>query len=72
MNLATRLKGLVMSNSKVYVPPEFITDFELVADYYEYKKSGDYEFAKEMVKSDLANAIICYREMANNVRYWLS
>lgn len=67
-----RLKGLVMSNSNIYVPPEFIKDFELVADYYKFKEAGDYQIAKDMVKSDLDNAIIAYREMASEIRYWLS
>jgi hypothetical protein len=69
MNQAMRQKEQAMSNSK-YVPPEFVKDFELVASYYQFKQSGEYEEAKLLAKSDLENAIPCYKIMADYVREW--
>lgn len=60
-----------MSNSK-YVPPQFVKDFEVVAEYYQFKQNGEYEEAKNTVKNDLNNAIVCYAELANYVREWTS
>ena len=56
-----------MSNSK-YVSRQFVQDFELVAAHYNLKELGEYETAKDLARNDLENAVICYSELAKDIR----
>lgn len=64
-----RQKGITVLDSKpVVVSQGFVDDFELVAAHYELKKHGEYDLAKDLARKDLDNAIVCYAEMAKQIR----
>lgn len=50
------------------VPPRFVTDFDLVADYYNLKSLGQYDEAKQAARNDLENAITTYAALATEIR----
>lgn len=56
-----------MSASKS-VPRQFHDDFELVANFYQLKRLGEYLIAKDAARNDLENAIITYAHLASEVR----
>lgn len=62
----------MLTSSQVVVSKQFVDDFELVADFYKLRECGEYDMAKKNAREDLENAIPCFAEQAENIRYWLS
>lgn len=56
-----------MSNEKVTVPRQFVTDFEAVAKHYKLRERGEYELAKQTARNDMDSAIQCFAELAKDI-----
>lgn len=52
----------------VRVGRKFAEDFELVAAHYKLRETGEYELAKQAARDDLENAVVCFADMAKQIR----
>lgn len=58
----------VSKSQQRVVPRQFIEDFETVAASYNLKETGEYEIAKQAARDDINSAMVCYHDMANEIR----
>jgi hypothetical protein len=57
-----------MNSKQVKASPQFVADFETVAEHYNLKALGEYEEAKEAARKNLDNAITTFANLADQVR----
>lgn len=65
--LRDMLGAEIVPDKHVSVPASFVSDFELVAAYYNLKELGEYESAKQAARADLENAITTFSALAREI-----
>ncbi len=51
---------------------QFVENFMLVAEYYEFEAHGELEEAKQGARDDMEQAEICYASIAEHVRIMMA
>lgn len=51
-----------------YTKRQLVEDFEVVAEHYGLRELGEYEIAKGIAREDMDSAMVCYRDLANEIR----